>query len=82
MCPTIETGAWKVGRNKYGLVDFTGFGYVPYLIKSHYTDDQKDFISEKIKTLKYPLRVLRDNQAILIEDDNETFLGDEKEVIL
>lgn len=80
MCPTIEIGSWKVTRNRYGLTDFTSFGQVPYLIKCHYTDDQKDLIKEKMKTLKYPLRVLRDDQAILIEDDKETFLGDDVEV--
>lgn len=82
MCPTVEVGGWKVERNKYGLTDFTSFGYVPYLIKCHYTDDQKDVIKEKIKTSKYPIRVLRDNQAILLEDGKETFLGDTEEVIL
>lgn len=82
MCPTVEVGGWKTERNRYGLVDFTSFGYVPYLIKCHYTDDQEQKVIDKLKDLKYPLRVLRDDQAILIEDGKESFIGDSKEIIL
>lgn len=82
MCPTIEVGGWKTARNRFGLIDFSGFGYVSYLIKCHYTDDKKDLIKEKMKTLKYPLRILRDEQAILVEDGETTFLGDGEEVKL
>lgn len=82
MCPTVEIGGWKLSRDRHGLTDFTSFGYVPYLIKCHYTDEAEKDVKEKAKNLKYPLRVLRDDQAILIEDGKETFIGNSEEVIL
>jgi hypothetical protein len=39
-------------------------------------------VREVIKTLKYPLRILRDGQGILVEDNKYTFVGDGEEVIL
>ncbi|MES2409616.1 MAG: Type 1 glutamine amidotransferase-like domain-containing protein [Patescibacteria group bacterium] len=78
MCPTIEVAGWKAGRNNYGLTDLTALGYVPFLLKCHYTDSAKDTILEKKKDLKYPIRILRDDQAFLIGDGNVTFIGDEE----
>ena len=82
MCPTIEVAGWKMDRDRHGLTDFTALGYIPFLLKCHYTDDSKEDVLEKIKDLKYPLRILRDDQAFLVEDDRVTFIGDEGEVIL
>lgn len=82
MTPTIEIGAWKLSRNRFGVEDFTAFGYVPFLIKSHYTDDKKEEIIEKSKSLKYPLRVLKDDQLFLVEDDKITFYGNSEEILL
>lgn len=78
MCPTVEVAGWKTSRNKYGVTDFTALGYVPFLIKCHYTDDQREKILEKVKELKYPFRVLRDNQAFLVENEQTTFIGNEE----
>lgn len=80
MCPTVEVGGWKTARNKYGVTDFTSLGYVPFLIKCHYTDNQKEKVLENMKGLKYPLRILRDDQAFFIEDGNYKFIGDGEEV--
>lgn len=35
-----------------------------------------------MKTLKYPLRVLKDVQCFFVEDGEEKFIGDDKEKIL
>ncbi len=76
MCPTIEVGGWKTSRNKHGVTDFTALGYIPFLIKCHYTDDSKEKIIEKIKTLKYPLKLLTDNQGILVDNGKYSFVGE------
>lgn len=80
--PTMEVGAWKINRNKYGLTDFTALNYVPFLIKCHYVDDKKDEIIERIKKLKYPLKILKDDQLLYIENDNIRFIGNSEEVVL
>lgn len=82
MCPTVEVGGWKTSRNKYGVTDFTALGYVPFLIKCHYTDDVKEKVIVKVKILKYPLRVLKDNQAFLIKDNSCIFIGEDEETKL
>lgn len=82
MTPTIEVGGWKVGRNRFGVLDFTTLGYVPFLIKSHFTDDIKEEMIQKTKTLKYPLRVLKDDQCFYIENGVVQFYGNSEEVIL
>lgn len=76
LCPTVEVGGWKASRNRYGITDFTGLSYVPFLIKCHYTDDMKEKVLEKSKDLQYPLRILRDDQAFLIKDSICSFIGD------
>ncbi|MDD3711351.1 MAG: Type 1 glutamine amidotransferase-like domain-containing protein [Patescibacteria group bacterium] len=82
MCPTIEVGSWKLDRNRYGLNDFTALNYVPFLIKCHFTDNFKEEMIEKAKTLKYPLKVLRDDQCFYIENGEISFFGDSEEVVL
>lgn len=82
MCPTIEVGGWKVDRDRHGVTDTTALNYVPFLIKCHFTDDSKEEAIERTKTLKYPLRVLRDNQCFYINNSNINFFGDSEEVNL
>lgn len=83
MCPTIEVSDWNDdGRDRFGVSDFTALNYVPFALKVHYKDESKELTREKIKDLKYPLRILRDGQGILVEDNKYTFMGDEEEVIL
>lgn len=82
MTPSIEVGTWKIGRNRFDVEDLTALGYVPFLVKSHYTDDRKEEVLEKIKTLKCPLKILRDDQCFFVEDDKIKFMGNGEEVIL
>lgn len=82
MTPTIEVGGWKKSRERFGILDLNALNYVPFLIKCHYTDDKKEEIIEKSRNLKYPLKLLRDNQCFLVEDNKCTFMGDGEEVIL
>jgi dipeptidase E len=80
MCPTIEVAGWNSAKNKYGVTDFTALGYVPFLIKCHYTEDIKEKVLEKAVNLKYPLRILRNDQAFLVEGEIITFIGDEEDI--
>jgi len=82
MCPTIEVANWnETGRDRFGLTNFEALNYVPFVLKVHYKDEAENLVKEKMKTLKYPLRILRDGQGILVENGKYSFLGGD-EVIL
>ncbi len=79
MCPTIEVSTWSDdGKDRYGLTDFTALNYVPFILKAHYKDEFENLMREKMKTSKYPLRILRDGQGVLAEDGKHTFIGGEE----
>ena len=83
MCPTIEVANWdKSGKGRFGVTDFTALNYVPFILKVHYKDDSEAEVRNNLQTLKYPLRILRDGQGILVEDGKYTFVGDGEEVKL
>ena len=82
-CPTIEVSSWNEdGKDRFGITDFTALNLIPFILKVHYKDEQKDKIKENIKNCKYPIRILRDGQGIIAEDNKYTFAGDGEEVIL
>lgn len=83
MCPTIDVADWNDDSvNRFEVKDFTALNYVPFVLKVHYTDEQKEKVKEKIPSLKYPIHILRDGQGILAEDGKYTFVGDGEEVKL
>lgn len=83
MCPTIDVSNWNDETvDRYGVSDFTALSYVPFLLRAHYTDLKKAEVEKRMKTLKYPLRILRDGQGILVEGNKYIFVGDGEEVIL
>lgn len=82
-CSTIEVSTWnKDGKDRFGITDYTALNLVPFVLKVHYKDEMEEQVKEGIKTLKCPIRILRDGQGIIVEDDKYTFMGDEDEVIL
>jgi len=82
-CPTIEMSFWrKEQTNTFGLTDFNGMNLVPFLLSVHYKPEYKDLLKEKIKTTKYPVKILTDDQAILVEDDKYTLVGKGEEIKL
>jgi dipeptidase E len=83
MCPSIEVSNWdETGKLRFDVTDFSALDYVPFVLKVHYKDEQEEKIKERMKTLKYPIRILRDGQGIFVEDGGVTFIGDGEEVKL
>ena len=79
MCPTIVVSDWDDDTvDRFGLSDFTALNYVPFVLKVHYKDEAEEVVREKMKTLEYPLRILRNEQGILVEDNECTFIGEEE----
>jgi peptidase E len=84
MTPGIQMSSWKKEkkpRNRHGLTDLRGLNLVPFLLFAHYKPIHKKMLKEKIKKLKYPLRILKDGQAVLVKGKKVEFLGG-KEVII
>jgi len=81
MCPTIEVANWDdSGRDRFGITDFTALDYVPFVLKVHYKDESEAKVKKTMKTLRYPLRILRDGQGIVVEDGKYIFAGSGDEV--
>ncbi len=75
MSPSIVLASMKKGRNWFGVTDFSAFGYVPYLVRPHYVASMDDGLREIMKKTGNRIRLITDEQAILIEDGKETFIG-------
>jgi len=83
MCPSIEVADWdETGKSRFGVTDFTALGYVSFVLKVHYKDEKEISIREKMQTVRFPLRILRDGQGMLVDDGSATFVGDGEEVKL
>ncbi|MDO8592429.1 MAG: Type 1 glutamine amidotransferase-like domain-containing protein [bacterium] len=82
-CPTIEVSTWKKPgeeKERFGVTDLTAMNIVPFLVKAHYTPEQKEFLKEKIKNAKYPVKILTDEQALLVRNGKVKLLGRGEEI--
>jgi len=82
-CPSIIMATWSTrGFDRCGITDYTAMDLVPFLIKAHHTPDKLELLKEKANDLQYPMRVLNDDQAVLIRDGEVQLLGGGDEIIL
>ena len=82
-CPSIIMATFSErGFDRFEVTDFTSMNLVPFLIKAHYKPEMKKRLEEKFNNLKYPLRVLNDNQALVIRDGEVQLLGGGDEIIM
>lgn len=80
-CPTIEMAYWKhPDRNTVGLTDLTGLNLVPFLLSVHYNPEYAATLKKEISTAKYPVKILTDEQAIFIQDNEIKLVGRGKEI--
>jgi len=82
-CPTIEVAGWShENDNIVGLTNLKAMNLVPFLIKAHYSPEYKEVVIEGIKNSKYPVRILTDDQAILVKNGKAKLVGKGKEIRL
>ena len=81
-CPTIEMAGLghQDKYNHYGVADLTAMGLVPFLMSVHYSPENKDILKEKIAKTSLPVKILTDDQAILIQDDKVELVGEGEEI--
>lgn len=78
-CPTIEMATWKrQDSNTCGLKDLTALGFVPFLMSVHYEDNHREILKQEIARTNYKVKILSDNQALLVQDDNIQLVGNAK----
>lgn len=80
-CPTIEMSFWKREQPEvFGLTDFTGMNLVSFLMSVHYKPEYKEILMPHISKSKYPVRILTDQQAILVKDNDYQLVGTGQEI--
>ena len=73
--PTIEQSSWIHVHNRFRLTDLAAMNLVPFLLLVHYVPEYESILKEKIQKSKYEFKILTDNQAILVQDDNYKLVG-------
>lgn len=83
---TIKTAGWKdADRNIVGLKDLRGLNLVPFDIFVHYYPEWDNAIKEQITNPKKrakELRILTDEQAILVQGKEVDLIGDGEAIVL
>ncbi len=80
-CPTIEAAGWKnQDKNIIGMADFTALNLVPFILFVHYKPEHNELLKQEMPKTKYPVRILNDQQAILVLDNEYKFVGQGEEI--
>jgi dipeptidase E len=83
-CPTIEMALWKKpDRPRHGLSDREScMNLIPFLLSVHYEPQYRIEIQRGIQMTKYPVKILTDDQALLVKDTKIQLVGIGNEIIL
>jgi dipeptidase E len=82
-CPSIIMKTWSSrNSNQFGITDFTAMNLVPFLLKAHYEPEMKKLLEEKSKNLDLDIRVLNNEQALIIRDEKIQLIGGGDEIII
>ena len=83
-CPTIEMALWKKHkRETFGMEsDLKALGLVDFLITVHYDEKWRNEILEGMNLSSFNTRILKDGQALFVNDSGIRLVGDPGEVIL
>lgn len=83
-CPTMEMALWKKpNRPRYGLAkDESCMRLVPFLICVHYKSKYKSMIQQGAGHTVYPVKILTDDQALLVLNDHIRLVGKGAEVVV
>jgi len=82
-CPSIITASWSKDEfDKCNVTDFRAMGLAPFLMLVHFIPEMKEMLEAKTKDLDFPMRVLTDDQAIVIKDEKIQLIGGGIEIIM
>lgn len=66
---------WDDKSKAKELEDTTGLGYTKEAHSPHYKDEEKTILDEWRAKVSYPIKELRDGQAVVIEGGTQKFIG-------
>lgn len=82
-CPTIEMATWKhPDVNRYDLADLKAMNLVDFLVTVHYDPKNEVLLRQKISESQYPVKILTDQQAILVDGNETKLVGEGEEIKL
>lgn len=82
---TVRTAEWKHPIERFGVKNLRGLNLVPFDIFVHYQPEHAEIIRQKIKNpkkRKKNLRILTDEQAILVQGKQTYLIGEGREVVV
>jgi dipeptidase E len=82
-CPTIEQALWKQqfnNRKTFGITDLSALYLVPFILIAHYEEKFRNVFEQASKKCQYPVVVLNNNQAILVENNRYKLVGDSTKI--
>ena len=75
-CPTMEVHTWHSDKwNRFGVEDLTAMNLVPFLVQAHYTAQDDTAIKQGLLKSRYNLRLITNEQALVIQDDRVLLIG-------
>lgn len=82
-CPTIEVANWKhQDRNIVNLTDLSAMSLVPFLMSVHYKSEYDLSLQEGMGQTTLPVKILTDDQALIVQDNDVKLIGTGNEIIL
>lgn len=80
-CPTIEMALWDhQDVNIVGLKDLTALNLIPFLLLVHYEPKHKSALEKAVLNAHWPVRILKNNQALLVKDGQTRLVGEGKAI--
>jgi len=81
---SIKTAGWIGDENIVNLKNLKGMNLVPFDIIPHYTEELDTIIKKKMpfRWQRKKLKILKDDQAILVQGKNTMLLGNQEEVMI
>jgi dipeptidase E len=83
---TIKTSLWKnPNKNTFGLKNLKGLNLVPFDIFLHYQPEHAEIIKQKMPNLKKRyknLRIITDDQAILVQGKEIDLIGEGEAIVI
>lgn len=83
-CPSMEMALWrKPNRPRYGLTrDESCMNLIPFLVCVHYEPKFKNVVKQGMQRTAYPVKILTDDQALLVLNDHIRLVGKGTEVVV